>query len=270
MLATAHELGDLSAETQRFYRHAVQLLKRANVPFLVGGAYGLAHYTGIIRHTKDFDVFVRPAHVELALAALASGKYRTELTFTHWLGKAFHAEDFIDLIFSSGNGIAKVDDIWFQHARPAALFGETVLLCPPEETIWSKAFVCERERFDGADINHLILACGANIDWQRVLFRFGPYWRVLFSHLLLFGFVYPSERGIIPAHVMEHLTQRLLHENQAPRVHRRVCQGTLLSRTQYVIDLDDWGFADARVGSEASMSSAEADEWTKAGLTQSK
>ena len=29
------------------------------VPFLVGGAYAFAHYTGIVRHTKDLDLFVR-------------------------------------------------------------------------------------------------------------------------------------------------------------------------------------------------------------------
>ena len=33
------------------------------MPFLVGGAYAFARYTGIERHTKDFDVFVRAARL---------------------------------------------------------------------------------------------------------------------------------------------------------------------------------------------------------------
>src|SRR6266446_9055680 len=41
-----------------FYRQALLTLQAAQVPFLVGGAYALAHYTGITRHTKDVDIFV--------------------------------------------------------------------------------------------------------------------------------------------------------------------------------------------------------------------
>ncbi len=61
--------------------------------------------------------------------------------------------------------------------------------------IWSKAFIMERERYDGADIAHLILACGRDLDWRRLLGRFGRRWRVLLSHLVLFGFVYPGGAG---------------------------------------------------------------------------
>ncbi len=66
-----------------------------------------------------------------------------------------------------------------------------VLLAPPEEMIWSKSFVLERERYDGADVNHLLHACGESLDWERLLHRFDRYWEVLFSHLLLFQFAYP-------------------------------------------------------------------------------
>ena len=42
-----------------------------------------------------------------------------------------------------------------------------------EETLWSKAFVMERERYDGADVAHLILAHGERLDWDT------PVWRGL-------------------------------------------------------------------------------------------
>src|SRR5262249_40232743 len=155
----------------------VEVLDEARVPFLVGGAYALAHYTGIVRHTKDFDVFVRPEDCRRGLEAFAGEGLRTELTFPHWLGKAFNGEDFVHVIFRSGNGIAKVDDAWFEHAVSATFLGKPVRLCPVEEIIWSKSFVCERERFDGADINHLLRARGRVLDWRRMLDRFGPHWR---------------------------------------------------------------------------------------------
>src|SRR5205085_362129 len=114
-------------------------------------------------------------------------------------------DSFIDIIFSSGNGLATVDEGWFSYAVKADVFGEPVLLCPPEETIWSKAFIQERERYDGADVAHLIRARGRDFDWPRLLRRFGPHWPVLLSHLILFGYIYPGERAIIPAGVMQDL-----------------------------------------------------------------
>src|SRR5437868_2453520 len=104
MIGSISHLDDLSADTQGFYREAIRALKRAGVPFMAGGAYALALYTEVVRHTKDFDVFVRPADAQRTLSVLAAAGYRTEMTFGHWLGKAFHGEDFVDVIFSSGNG----------------------------------------------------------------------------------------------------------------------------------------------------------------------
>ena len=64
---------------------------------------------------------------------------------------------------------------------------------PVEEMIWSKAFLMERERFDGADVLHLMRARQKEINWPRLLSRFGEHWRVLLSHLVLFPYVYPNE-----------------------------------------------------------------------------
>ena len=41
-------------------------------------------------------------------------------------------------------------------------------LCPPEEMIWSKAFVQERERFDGADVLHVFRTLGRTLSWDRL------------------------------------------------------------------------------------------------------
>src|SRR5205085_6298850 len=93
MPAAAGKQDRLGPRTEAFYRRAMETLRDARVPFLVGGAYTFAVYTGLARHTKDLDLFVRRADVERALGALAGAGYRTELAFTHWLGKAFSGED---------------------------------------------------------------------------------------------------------------------------------------------------------------------------------
>jgi hypothetical protein len=68
-------------------RAVIQLLRDNNIDFLVGGAYALAHYTGITRDTKDFDLFLRPADVAPALAIWQKAGYTADYTFTHWLAK---------------------------------------------------------------------------------------------------------------------------------------------------------------------------------------
>jgi hypothetical protein len=247
-----------------FYLHVLRTLTQANAPFLVGGAHALQHYTGVARNTKDFDIFVRREDYDSVMAILKASGCDTDLTFPHWLGKATCESALVDVIFSSGNGVSLVDDDWFRHAPQGRVFDVAVKLCPPEETIWSKAFVTERERYDGADIMHVLLVRAETLDWDRLLRRFGEHWRVLFSYLCLFGFVYPSERARIPQWVMTSLMERLEEELHAPPPSERICQGTLISREQYLPDLEQRGFADARLTMPNAMTQAEIAEWTRA------
>ena len=263
-MATALRTAHLAPATAAFYRSALEVLNREEIPFLVGGAYALGHYTGIERHTKDFDVFVRPGDADRALSALADEGYRTELTFPHWLGKAHHGDAFVDIIFSSGNGIARVDEGWFRHAARGEILGLQLLLCPAEEIIWSKAFIVERERYDGADIAHLLRARGSQLDWHRLLARFDRHYRVLLSHLVLFGYVYPGERDAIPAWVMQDLLGRLHGDLSPANGGERVCQGTLLSRAQYLVDIHSWGYRDARLHDDVHMNEGDIAHWTAA------
>jgi hypothetical protein len=260
MAAKQLSLEQLDPHAYRFYRDALTVLGEAGVPFLVGGAYAFAHYTGIARHTKDLDLFVRPPHAPATLGALAAAGYRTELTFPHWLGKAFHGNHFVDVIFSSGNGLCAVDEGWFAHAAAAEVLGAEVRLVPAEEMIWQKAYVMERERFDGADVIHLLRACGPRLDWGRLLARFGRHWRVLLSHLVLFGFIYPAERERIPAGVLRGLVERL-EEDGGPE---SLCQGTLLSRVQYLADTEQWGYQDPRLAPRGKMTPEQVVHWTAA------
>jgi len=257
--------GVLEPETHQFYVRTMQLLNDAQAPYLVGGAYALGRYTGIHRHTKDFDIFVRREDYDRTMEVLGGDGCTTELTFPHWLGKAICVHGFVDVIFSSGNGIASVDEEWFEHAVDGEVLGMPVKLCPAEEIIWSKSFIMERERFDGADIQHLLLARGPQLDWKRLLRRFGAeHWRVLFSHLTMFGFVYPSRRERIPAWVMNELMDHMQREMREPPPEDQVCRGTILSREQYLIDVRQWDYQDGRLALPGTMTAEQIQHWTAA------
>jgi hypothetical protein len=242
------------------YTRGLEALVADGVPFLVGGAVALAAYCGIHRNTKDLDIFVREPDVTHVLDVLTAVGFHTEAKFPHWLAKAHADEHYIDVIFNSGNGEVPVDQGWFDHAMRAQVLGVPVDICPAEETIWSKAFVMERERFDGADVAHLLLACAPRLDWERLLHRFGGHARVLFAHLVLFGYVFPCEAGRIPRWVMDELSARIRSAGEAED---RVCRGTFLSREQYLPDLAR-GWQDARLPPTGSMSSDAIALWTDA------
>ena len=249
-----------------YYCRVMGRLADSGIPFLVGGAYAFERYTGITRNTKDFDLFLHPRDVNRALEALTAAGCETDLPFPHWLAKASCGEDVVDIIFSSGNGIALVDDTWFQHSVADTVLGVEVRLIPPEEMIWSKAFIMERERFDGADVAHVLRACGDTLDWRRLLERFGPHWRVLLTHVIMFGFIYPCERTRVPAAVVRELMGRLDTELTRPG-RERVCQGTLVSRAQYLVDVEEWDYADPRLAPEGNLTRAERERWT-AGIAE--
>jgi hypothetical protein len=242
----------------------LRALVDSGLPFLVGGAYGFYALTGIARFTKDFDVFIHPRDRERVLQALADRGYGVEIAFPHWLAKASHGDVVLDIIWGAGNGVAAIDDAWFAHAVPGEALGLPVGLCPAEETIWSKAFIMERERFDGADVAHILQARAERLDWRRLLDRFGAHWRVLLAHLVLFGFIYPAERARIPAWVLRTLQARLAAEVASAPPAERLCQGTLVSREQYLVDVECLGYVDAREAPRGPMTPEEIARWTAA------
>jgi hypothetical protein len=245
-----------------FYLHALDILDASGIEYLLGGAFATGTYTGVERDTKDLDCMLRRRDVDVALQAFQKRGFRAEYVFPHWLAKVYHHDYFIDLIYCAGNGLCPVDDEWFANARRANVLGRDVTVCPPEEIMWQKAYIMERERFDGGDVIHLIRGVGRNLDWKRLLARFGEDWRVLFSHMVMFGFVYPGERDKIPTEVMDLLSRRLVEENGRPMQDEKICQGTLLSRAQYLPDIEHWGYGDARLMDRAHISPQELDVWT--------
>jgi len=241
------------------------VLQEAEIPFLVGGAFALHAYTGVVRDTKDFDLMVRPEDVRQVVEVFGRQGWEAEVTFAHWLAKVRRGEVFIDIIFSSGNGLCRVDEAWFEHGQPAAVFGVEVKLCPPEEMIWQKCYIMERERFDGADVAHMVRSLGMQLDWPRLVARFGPDWKVLFAHLVIFSFIYPSKTDLLPVGLMQEFVRKFLL-SLGEEGEGRVCNGTFLSRSQYLPDVTLWGFADPRLAERCGMTAEQVAAWTQPAL----
>lgn len=230
-------------EAHAFYKEGIQWLHESGVPFMLGGAFAMFHYTGIYRDTKDLDVFCKPSDYPKILKFFAEKGFVTELTDVRWLAKVFKGDYFIDIIFDTVNNICRVDDTWLEHAVKGEFVGEDVKLLPPEELIFCKVYVQNRERFDGADVNHIMLKYGKKLDWNRLLFRLDQHWHLLLSQILMFQFVYPADfHEIIPRWLFDELMRRAHEQYDLPSAVEKVCRGPVIDQTQYWIDIKEWDY----------------------------
>ena len=233
-------------EEREKYKRALSALNQGGVPYVVTGAYAIYEYTGIYRETKDLDLFVEPRHVEPAMRVLREAGFRTRLEQPHWLAKAKLGEHFVDVIFGMGNGLALVDEDWYRHSRPAILAARPVRVGPPEELIWHRLFISERHRQDMADIMHLLLCVGQQLDWRRLVEKTGPHWPLLLAQLQMFAYVYPEARDRVPPWVLESLLDRAREELARERTGEPMTRGPLVSRFSFAIDVNEWGLRDLR------------------------
>ena len=244
MLTTNPQDFEPPPDAVAFYATSLALLAESGIPFLLSGTYAVSAYTGIVRPTKDLDVFCKAGDYPKILAYFQNRGYRTDVEDERWIAKVWQDDHFFDVIFNMSNATVPITDDWFLGHETIQVYGAEAKITPPTELIWSKMFIQDRYRYDGADIAHVILKKHDEIDWPRLLRYMEPYWEVLLIHLLNFRFIYPTERDVVPRWLMEELTGRLRAQVALPAARVRVCRGRLFSPRDYLPDITEWGFAD--------------------------
>ena len=231
-------------EAVDFYVESLRLLAECGIPFLLSGTYALSCFTGIIRPTKDLDVFCKPSDAPKILAFFKSKGYEIEVEDERWIGKVWQGENFFDVIFNISSVSIPITDEWFHNAYQVEVYGTCVLITPPTQFLLSKLFLQTRYRYDGADVAHTILKKSDEIDWRWLLSSVELYWEVLLISILNFRFIYPTERDLVPHWLFQELLDRLKAQDEMPPAGVKICRGRLLSPTDFVIDVSEWGFAD--------------------------
>jgi hypothetical protein len=231
-------------EAEAFYAESLRLLTQSGIPFLLSGTYAVTAHTGIVRPTKDLDVFCKAGDYPKILAFFQARGYRTEVEDERWIAKVWQGEHFFDVIFAMSNGVAPITDRWFGGEQTVTVYGVEARITAPTELILSKMYIQDRYRYDGADVVHVLYRAHDRIDWRKLLRYMEAHWEVLLTHLLNFRFVYPTERNLVPRWLMEELTARLQAQVSLPPARVKVCRGRLFSPRDYVTDITVWGFAD--------------------------
>lgn len=227
-------------EQESLFREVIQLMEAKRVPFVISGAFALHEHTGIWRDTKDLDFFLPAEEVGRALEVLENDHFQTEVLDPIWLAKAHRNGFFVDLITGMSNGVVRVDYSWIRRASRSHVFGLSVRVLAPEELIASKVFVTRRERFDGADICHIIYGTRGKFDWQRLMNLMGENWQMLLWVLVLYQYVYPAETEYVPQQIWDELLQRFRVELQHPNKGIGF-RGSLIDDKMFAIDVIEWG-----------------------------
>jgi len=227
-------------EQHKLFREVMELMIRNKVQCVVSGAFALHEHTGIWRDTKDLDLFM-PAHeVGLGLRLLAQDGFQTEVLDPVWLAKAWRGDYFVDLITGMSNGVVRVDYSWIKRAVRSEVFGVPIRVLAPEELIASKIFVTRRERFDGADICHVIYGTKGKIEWKRLFHLVGEHWEMLLWYMVLYHYVYPAYADYVPREIWNELLHRFKIELKYPNKHVEF-RGSLIDEKMFAIDIEEWG-----------------------------
>jgi hypothetical protein len=231
---------ELPREQQALFREVLTHLEQSHVSYAVAGAFALRHHTGIARFTKDLDIFLTASSASSLLAWLQERGFECEVCDTVWLAKVHKDDYFVDLITGMSNAAITVDESWISRAIPARVCDVDSRVLGAEELLVSKLFVSRRERFDGADIAHIIFGSRGQLEWDRVFALAGEHWELVLWSLLLFAYVYPAHKEFVPKRVWDDLLQRFSASLQNPSKNARF-RGSLVDDVMFAIDVQEWG-----------------------------
>jgi Nucleotidyl transferase of unknown function (DUF2204) len=228
---------------QHLYKDVLQILERHQIQHAVSGAFALREHTGVGRPVKDLDIFLTSEMAGITLDLMRKQGFECEICDPVWLAKVHQDDFFVDFITGMSNATITVSNSWIARARPAVVLGVPTRILAAEELLASKLFVVRRERFDGADIAHIIYATGGHLDWSRLLELAGWHWEMLLWSLLLFRYIYPAQSHFVPLLVWTQLVNRLMFSLLNPDPAARF-RGTLVDENMFAIDVNEWGLDD--------------------------
>jgi|GEM_PF-337614 hypothetical protein len=191
------------------YRLAIETARAEGIRFLLGGGFSLAIYTGRWRNTKDIDFYILPRDRDPMIAALSKAgfvDYFDQLPYDPgWIYRSTREGIIVDIIWSMANRRAEVDELWFERAQSTRIREEATEIVPPEELLWCKLYILQRDHSDWTDIFNLLYTVGPLLDWEHLFRRVGPDLPLLRSAVGVFLWLCPNRARALPDRVFEML-----------------------------------------------------------------
>jgi Uncharacterised nucleotidyltransferase len=202
----------MDAEQLALNAAVLTALNELEVPYVLGGGHAVNRHGGPWRNTKDLDVFIPPEDRQTVIDCLTemgcADYYSVWPYDREWIYRGHKGNKIVDVIWQSANKTGVVDPTWRERAVPGEMAGVATWFASPEDLIWLKAFIVQRERCDWPDILNLITASEGRLGWRALLERFGPHWTLLQSILYLFDWTCPQHFDYVPTALRQELQRR--------------------------------------------------------------
>lgn len=193
----------IPTEQWAVYERVLQLASERGLVFALGGGLAFSHYANRWRNTKDIDLYVRPEDKDAMIAVLHDTGLRDYWEVhdydRNWIYRSHNGEGIIvDIIWQMANYRAQVDDGWLNRGELVCIHGRPLRLLPPEELLWAKLYVLQRERCDWGDLINILYARGPQMNWTHLIARVGEDKRVLAALVGLFTWACPDRARELP------------------------------------------------------------------------
>lgn len=202
----------ISERTISVFRQALEAFNKINIPYVIGGAFAVHHYSEVWRNTDDLDLYIERHYLPLAIDILSKMGFRDRGEMAAgdrtWIYHAIKNRVLVDLIWQPPNGMPPVNESFFTRGPEGEFLGIPTRFLPADELILAKIFTMNRHRCDWPDIFQIVRMCPKELDWHYLLDQMGEHWPVLLSFMVLYDWAYPSEARCIPQDIREELVRR--------------------------------------------------------------
>jgi hypothetical protein len=186
------------ADIEHALKRAAATLRRADVPFLLGGS--LASWArGGPESRHDLDLMIKPEDADRALEALREDGMRPERPPEEWLVKAWDGDTLVDLIFYPKG--MPIDDDVFARGEELAVLGMDIRVMALEDVMVTKLMAITEHSLRFERLLAISRALREQIDWADVRSRTesSPFARAFM--VLLEGLeILPAAGAAAPAH----------------------------------------------------------------------
>ena len=215
----------ISQEQWSVYQRVIAASHAAGLQFAVGGGFAVGHYTGLWRESKDMDLYVLRQDAPILQNILTEAglvDYFDQLPYDRaWIYRAIKDKVIVDIIWAMANHKNDVDQRWIACGPEITLGGETVRFVPPEEMIWAKLYVLQRDRSDWPDALNMISAQRRNLNWRHLLDRLRDDAPLLFALLTVFRWMCPNLAQDLPAWLWREVDKQDDSKSSSPEIWRQ-------------------------------------------------
>jgi hypothetical protein len=191
------------------YGEVMRQARERGISFAVGGGIAVATYVPSRIVTKDVDLYVKPSDRDEMIGIVSGMGLRDYFEKSpyqrHWIHRRYCDDTIVDIMWGMPNHRAVVDDGWLENGREVEMCGERFRVLPPEELIWAKIYVLQRDRTDWPDILNIMYAAMPELDWDRLIERAGTDAPLLEALLSIFRWLSPSRAAMVPKWVERKL-----------------------------------------------------------------